>query len=111
MTAYAKDVLVDADWADTPTNGSVSSSVVVFVVRPGNPLGIDSWDDLHVDWDLHPAGRDRVLAVLTMRGRGRASGAPVEMRAGQLWLFREDGAAVRMVLYYDLDEARQAAGL
>ena len=38
--------LVDADWKDTPTDGSCSSSIVVFVVRKGNPLNIDSWDDL-----------------------------------------------------------------
>jgi ketosteroid isomerase-like protein len=45
-----------------------------------------------------------------MKGRGRESGAPVEMRVGQLWTFRE-GRAVRMVMYYDVDEARRDAGL
>jgi ketosteroid isomerase-like protein len=71
---------------------------------------IEPWDELHVDWDLHPADPDRVLAILTMNGRGRESGAPVDMRVGQLWTFR-DGRAVRMVLYYDVDEARREAGL
>jgi ketosteroid isomerase-like protein len=65
---------------------------------------IASWDELQVDWELLPADPDRVLAILTMNGRGRESGAPVEMRVGQLWTFR-DGRAVRMVMYYDVDEA------
>ncbi len=49
MTRLVDADLVDASWSDTPTNGIVSSSVVVIVTRPGNPLGIDSWDDLVKD--------------------------------------------------------------
>ena len=71
---------------------------------------VEPWGELHVDWELLPAEPDRVLAILDMQGRGRESGAPVEMRVGQLWTFR-DGRFVRMVLYNDLDEARRAAGL
>jgi ketosteroid isomerase-like protein len=65
---------------------------------------VGSWDELHVDWELLPADPDRVLAILSMSGRGRESGAPVDMRVGQLWTFRE-GRATRMVMYYDVDEA------
>jgi len=71
---------------------------------------IEPWEDLKVDWELHPAGPDRVLAILTMKGRGRESGAPVDMHVGQLWTF-SGSRAVRMVLYDDLDEARRDAGL
>jgi ketosteroid isomerase-like protein len=71
---------------------------------------IEPWAELRVDWELLPAEPDRVLAVLEMSGRGRESGAPVDMRVGQLWTFRDD-RFVRMVLYYDLDEARRDAGL
>ena len=71
---------------------------------------VEPWDDLQVEWELEPAGPDRVLALLTMRGTGRESGAPAEMHAAQLWTYR-DGVAVRMVLYYDVDEARRAAGM
>ena len=71
---------------------------------------IEPWAELQVDWELLPAEPDRVLAILDMRGRGRESGAPAEMRVGQLWTFRA-GRFVRMVLYYDLDEARRDAGL
>jgi sulfate/thiosulfate-binding protein len=38
--------LVAKDWDDGPTKGVVSSSVVVFAVRKGNPKGIKTWDDL-----------------------------------------------------------------
>jgi sulfate/thiosulfate transport system substrate-binding protein len=36
-------------WADDEHNGMVTSSVVVFAVRKGNPKGIKTWDDLVKD--------------------------------------------------------------
>jgi sulfate/thiosulfate transport system substrate-binding protein len=38
--------LITHDWTDAPDDGFVSTSVVVFDVRPGNPLGIKDWNDL-----------------------------------------------------------------
>ena len=38
--------LVAEDWKDNETKGIVTSSVVTFVVREGNPEDIQSWDDL-----------------------------------------------------------------
>jgi sulfate transport system substrate-binding protein len=38
--------LITSDWTAQPDKGMVSSSVVVFDVRPGNPLGIQDWNDL-----------------------------------------------------------------
>jgi len=38
--------LVADTWDDGPTNGIVSSSIVVFAVRKGNPEKIKTWDDL-----------------------------------------------------------------
>ncbi|HZS23766.1 MAG TPA: sulfate ABC transporter substrate-binding protein [Gaiellaceae bacterium] len=38
--------LVDSSWASNPEHGIVSKSVVVFVVRNGNPKHIRTWDDL-----------------------------------------------------------------
>jgi sulfate transport system substrate-binding protein len=48
------DEIVDAglithDWTAEVDGGMVSTSVVVFDVRPGNPLGIQDWDDLAAD--------------------------------------------------------------
>ena len=41
--------IVDANWAQTPTDGFVTNSVVVFAVRKGNPKGIKTWDDIVKD--------------------------------------------------------------
>jgi ketosteroid isomerase-like protein len=71
---------------------------------------VEPWDELAVDWELHRAGPESVLALIDMRGRGRESGVPTEMRFGQIWTFRQ-GRAIRMVLYFDVDEARREAGL
>jgi sulfate transport system substrate-binding protein len=38
--------IVAPDWDDNEHAGIVSNSVVVFAVRPGNPKGIATWDDL-----------------------------------------------------------------
>ena len=38
--------LITHDWTAAPDAGMVSSSVVVFDVRPNNPLGIKDWNDL-----------------------------------------------------------------
>jgi sulfate/thiosulfate transport system substrate-binding protein len=41
--------LVESNWADTPTDGFVTNSVVVFAVRKGNPKDIKTWDDIVKD--------------------------------------------------------------
>jgi sulfate/thiosulfate transport system substrate-binding protein len=41
--------IVDGDWAQTPTDGFVTNSVVVFAVRKGNPKNIKTWDDIVKD--------------------------------------------------------------
>jgi sulfate/thiosulfate-binding protein len=38
--------LVSDSWANTPTKGMVSDSVVALMVRKGNPKGIHTWADL-----------------------------------------------------------------
>jgi sulfate transport system substrate-binding protein len=46
VTRLVKDGLVANDWAETPTKGLVSRSVVSLIVRKGNPKHIRGWDDL-----------------------------------------------------------------
>jgi ketosteroid isomerase-like protein len=55
------------------------------------------FDDLAVTWELEDIGANRALALTSTTGRGRVSGAPVEMRFAQLWTFH-DGRFVRMVM-------------
>jgi ketosteroid isomerase-like protein len=71
---------------------------------------VEPWSDMDVEWSLDQVGPDQVLAIIDMRGHGRESGAPAEMHFAQLWTFRGARAA-RMVMYFDVDEARRAAGL
>jgi sulfate/thiosulfate transport system substrate-binding protein len=46
MTRLVGDKLVASDWDANPQKGFSSDSVVVFVVRKGNPKHITGWDDL-----------------------------------------------------------------
>ena len=56
--------------------------------RPGSPGRdavtdffrdwIEQWHEPDTDWSLEQTGPDTILALVTTRGRGRASGVPVE---------------------------------
>jgi sulfate/thiosulfate transport system substrate-binding protein len=46
MTRLVDAGLVDADWNKNEHKGMVTNSVVVFMVRKGNPKNIKGWDDL-----------------------------------------------------------------
>ncbi len=46
MLSLVDNKLVAEDWNSGPTKGIVSSSVVSIATRPGNPEGIESFDDL-----------------------------------------------------------------
>jgi ketosteroid isomerase-like protein len=72
--------------------------------RQGPDAAIDFFDDwrgqfaeLDVEWELEDIGAGRALALTSTTGRGRVSGAPVEMRFAQVWTFR-DGRFIRMVM-------------
>ena len=49
VTRLVDEGLVADDWDQGPNKGVVSTSVVVFGVRKGNPLKIRDWDDLVED--------------------------------------------------------------
>jgi sulfate transport system substrate-binding protein len=46
MQRLVDDGQVGADWQSTPTKGLVTTSLVAFIVRKGNPKHIKTWDDL-----------------------------------------------------------------
>jgi sulfate/thiosulfate transport system substrate-binding protein len=46
ITRLVEAGLVDEDWNQNEYDGMVTDSVVVFMVRKGNPKNIDSWGDL-----------------------------------------------------------------
>jgi ketosteroid isomerase-like protein len=70
----------------------------------------EAWEEVEYDYrELLDAG-DHVLSVLTYRGRGRASGAEVEMPVLIMETFRS-GKIVRVVWFLTREEALEAAGL
>ena len=71
---------------------------------------IDQWDDLQVDWSFREVDAERVLVIVDMSGRGRASGVPAQIRFGQIWTFR-DGRPARMVAHMHVEDALGAAGI
>jgi sulfate transport system substrate-binding protein len=46
VTRLVKSGLVEDTWVDAPHEGLVTTSVVSFIVRQGNPKNIRTWDDL-----------------------------------------------------------------
>ena len=84
VTRLVDEGLVAEDWKEaTPTNGIATSSVVVFVVREGNPLGIESWDDLvkpGVEIVTPEPGLVRLRRGGTSSPRGRTSSATAAPR-------------------------------
>lgn len=71
---------------------------------------ISAFADMEVEYEFREAPGGQVLALVTMRGVGRESGATTDMKMAQLWTF-EDHQAKRMVLYDDVAEGLAAAGL
>jgi ketosteroid isomerase-like protein len=68
-----------------------------------------AWAEFEFDvQELIDAG-DRVVMVLRQVGRGKGSGAPVEMTMGWLYELR-DGKIVRVSMFADREEALAAAG-
>jgi ketosteroid isomerase-like protein len=80
-------------------------------VRDRWDLLLDPFDDVRLEIDeLIEADDQTVVVVFRIRARGKASGAPVEMRLAHVVTLR-DGRAVRMKAYLDPEEARRAARL
>ncbi len=104
------------DWADPD---------IAFVINApgsGTSQGVDAmgeswrsflraWDEFQgVPQEVIEAG-NQVLVLNEFSGRGSASGVPIEgMRGAALFTF-EAGRVVRLALFNDWDEAREAAGL
>jgi ketosteroid isomerase-like protein len=71
----------------------------------------EAWDNIEYDYDeLLDAGEDKVVSLVTRRGRGRTSGAEAQIRVALLWTLRA-GKVTRVVWFSSRDEALKAAGL
>jgi ketosteroid isomerase-like protein len=67
----------------------------------------EPFDDFGVEAEQIVDQGDRVLVVVRMSGRGRASGAAIERRIFQVWTAR-DGKAVRLEIYSERGSAEVA---
>jgi ketosteroid isomerase-like protein len=66
----------------------------------------DVWDEWSVEVERAFAVGDRhVVCGYRQRGRAKVSGVPVEMQAAMAWTFGEDGKAVRMQMFGEVDDA------
>ena len=91
------------------------------VAGPGVHRGRDALPRVYREWlsawenyeekleELIDAG-ESVISVLTGRGRGRASGAEVEITTAGVWTVR-DGKVVRSVWFPTREKALEAVGL
>jgi ketosteroid isomerase-like protein len=70
----------------------------------------DSWDDWEMEAEDYLDAGERVVVILTQRGRSKTTGIPVEMRFAQVWTLR-DGQGIRMEMYASVEEALEAVGL
>jgi ketosteroid isomerase-like protein len=69
----------------------------------------ESWEELFVEIEEERDGGDRVLALGRIRGRGRESGAPIDVEAASVAYFR-DGLVTTLRTYTNRAEALEAAG-
>lgn len=79
--------------------------------------GIRTWADewvenlgVHAEIERIAEADDRVVVIARVVGSGGASGAPVTLRGGQVYSFR-DGLISAVDNYYDAGEALEAVGL
>jgi ketosteroid isomerase-like protein len=71
----------------------------------------EAWEIIDYDYDeLIDVGDDHVIAVVTRRARGRASGADVKLHVALLFTIRR-GKIVRLVWFPARADALEAAGL
>jgi ketosteroid isomerase-like protein len=70
----------------------------------------EAWEHVEEDIEELIDAGDDVISLVTMRGRGRASGIELELpRQPAVWTIRE-GKIVRVVWFRTRDEALDAAG-
>ena len=111
FSLYDTDVEIDV----SRTHGAVMDPIYAGPEHEGLRAWSREWHDAWgaVEYEVHEfidAG-DEVIAVVTVRGRGRASGADAEFaRYAGVWTIR-DGKVARVEWFPSRAEALEAAGL
>ena len=92
VDSIKKAGLITRDWTQAPDGGMVSTSVVVFDVRPGNPKGLKDWNDLSQpglsiltpDPAQSGGARWNIVAAYGAAERGKVAGASGDAGAQSL---------------------------
>ena len=71
---------------------------------------LSAWDALRIEAEEFVDLGERVLVLITVRGRGKDSSIETEGKYAHLWTLRR-GKATRLVGYGDWDGARASVGL
>lgn len=104
---WASDIVMDSTTADLPGAGVYRG---LDELREFFATLFSVWER----WEIEPTkvfdAADRILLFATIRGRGAASGAAVEMEWAQLLTLRDE-KVVRIENYTDRAKALKAAGL
>lgn len=79
-------------------------------VRQAMSEWMGAWEDYRLSLEEFIDTGDGVLCLWTERGRGKASGAELEIRGGTLYTVRE-GLITQMVAYDRRETAFEAAGI
>jgi ketosteroid isomerase-like protein len=69
-----------------------------------------TWDEIQMTPERFIEAGGRVLALMTISGRGKGSGVPVVIRSADLWTIR-DGKIAELVGYPDRAEALEDVGV
>ena len=104
LECFSPDVVLDASRRFDGRIGRGRDELSTII---GEWLG--AWDDWREEINAIRDLGDRVIVDSTQRGRGKGSGIEIETRYATLYELR-DGEITRMTLYFDVDEALEAAG-
>jgi ketosteroid isomerase-like protein len=104
------------DWADPAIEFHIRSGPDDAVHHGVEAMGrawrdwLGAWEDFKTECPEFIDAGDEVLVLATFRGRGRASGLPIEGMPGAALFSLRDGKVVRLGTYTDPAEARQELG-
>ncbi len=70
----------------------------------------EAWEDIEYDFDELIEAGEQVISLVTRHGRGRRSGAEVELPVALVWTLSA-GKVVRVMWFPSVEEAREAVGL
>jgi ketosteroid isomerase-like protein len=90
------------------TPGGETRGIAELTERVQEFLG--AWDGLTAAAEQLVDAGERIVAVEEWRGRGKTSGAPVQVRQGSVWTI-SNRRVIRVVVYSDPAEALEAVGL